>query len=359
MRPQPRSTMPSITCLVTLNTLLRLVLITAIQSCSVIFLNTVSRVMPALLTRMSIGPTLRRARCRTSRRRNRSRRRRPRRRARVKPSLRIASSHSSFLLVARQAARDHRVARLRPRRRQIARADAAHAAGDERDARVPSAASVAPGLPVRLPSVRLLIIVLSSVRRPAPRPCRRRCTARRGPRFASRFCISCSSVTRMRQPEAPIGWPSAIAPPLTLTLFVSQPISWLTAQACAANASLISIRSRSFGFQPARARQRLRRRHRAHAHVRRIDARPRRSLDARERLQAELLRLLRRHHDHRGGAVVDAGGIAGGHRAVLVERGLQACQRLERRAVARELVVVEDDRVAFALTGSRPARSRP
>src|SRR5665647_2505443 len=38
----------------------------------------------------------------------------------------------------------------------------------------------------------------------------------------------------MRAPEAPIGWPMAMAPPLTLTLEVSQPRSLLTAQACAA-----------------------------------------------------------------------------------------------------------------------------
>src|SRR6201991_3195968 len=43
----------------------------------------------------------------------------------------------------------------------------------------------------------------------------------------------------------------AIAPPLTLTLDVSQPRSLLTAQACAAKASLASIRSRSSAFQPA------------------------------------------------------------------------------------------------------------
>src|SRR5262249_46248286 len=73
------------------------------------------------------------------------------------------------------------------------------------------------------------------------------------PRLAFRLAISSSTVTRMRQPEAPIGWPMAIAPPLTLTLLVSQPISLCTAQACAAKASLISSRSRSAGFQPARS----------------------------------------------------------------------------------------------------------
>src|SRR5258708_37476744 len=55
----------------------------------------------------------------------------------------------------------------------------------------------------------------------------------------------------MRAPEAPIGWPSAIAPPLTLTLAVSQPRSLLTAQAWAANASFASTRSRSAADQPA------------------------------------------------------------------------------------------------------------
>jgi hypothetical protein len=30
--------------------------------------------------------------------------------------------------------------------------------------------------------------------------------------------ISCSKVTSTRAPEAPIGWPIAMAPPLTLTL---------------------------------------------------------------------------------------------------------------------------------------------
>ena len=44
----------------------------------------------------------------------------------------------------------------------------------------------------------------------------------------------------MRQPEAPIGWPSAIAPPFTLTLLVSQPIWRFTAMAWDANASGIN-----------------------------------------------------------------------------------------------------------------------
>ncbi len=56
MRPQPFSTMPGTTCLVTLNMLVRLVSITASQSSRVIFTNMRSRVMPALLTSTSIAP---------------------------------------------------------------------------------------------------------------------------------------------------------------------------------------------------------------------------------------------------------------------------------------------------------------
>ena len=56
MRPQPRSTMSGTTCLVTLNMLFTLVSMTARQSSSDIFRNMRSRVMPALLTRTSIGP---------------------------------------------------------------------------------------------------------------------------------------------------------------------------------------------------------------------------------------------------------------------------------------------------------------
>ena len=61
MRPQPRASMPSITCLVTWNSELRLVSMTACQASLVIFWNMPSRVMPALFTRMSISPTSARA----------------------------------------------------------------------------------------------------------------------------------------------------------------------------------------------------------------------------------------------------------------------------------------------------------
>jgi len=72
----------------------------------------------------------------------------------------------------------------------------------------------------------------------------------------SRFLHLGRSGDRMRQPDAPIGCPSAIAPPLTLTFFVSSPICGHR-DSLRAKASLISIKSRSFGSHPARDRQRL------------------------------------------------------------------------------------------------------
>ncbi len=139
------------------------------------------------------------------------------------------------------------------------------------------------------------------------------------PFFASRFCISCSSVTKTRAPEAPIGWPRAMAPPLTLTLEVSQARSLLTAQAWAAKASLASTRSRSEAFQPAFFSASAAGRDRPGAHDRRIDAGGGPGNDAGQRLDAAPLGFGRGHQHDRGGAVIDAGGVAGGDRAVLVE----------------------------------------
>ena len=56
IRPQPRSTMPSQTCFVMLKHESRFVFITASQLILSIFLNVMSRVIPALLTSTSIGP---------------------------------------------------------------------------------------------------------------------------------------------------------------------------------------------------------------------------------------------------------------------------------------------------------------
>ena len=61
-----------------------------------------------------------------------------------------------------------------------------------------------------------------SSRPPAPSPRRRRCRAPRRPSSCRASCSAPSSVTTMRAPLAPIGWPSATAPPWTLTISCAQ-----------------------------------------------------------------------------------------------------------------------------------------
>src|SRR5207302_5776382 len=72
------------------------------------------------------------------------------------------------------------------------------------------------------------------------------------------------------------------------------------------------------------------------------------ALDPRERLDAALLRLVAGHQHQRGAAVVDRRRVARGDGAVLLERGAQRRQLLDR-ALARLLVAV-DHRLA-ATTG--------
>jgi hypothetical protein len=59
----------------------------------------------------------------------------------------------------------------------------------------------------------------------------------------------------------------------------------------------------------------------------------------RARRQAQRLRLLGRHHEHRGGAVVERAGVARGDRALRVERRLELRQHLDRRAGPRAVVL--------------------
>ena len=71
------------------------------------------------------------------------------------------------------------------------------------------------------------------------------------PRFSPRFFSAPSSVTTMRAPEAPIGWPSAQAPPCTLTMSCGSLYSAIAAIVTAAKASLTSHSSTCFASQPA------------------------------------------------------------------------------------------------------------
>src|SRR5690606_17008615 len=78
----------------------------------------------------------------------------------------------------------------------------------------------------------------------------------------------------------------------------------------------------------------------------RINARMGPGDDACERRDAPLLRFFQRHQHDSGGAVVDARGIAGRHRAVLLERRAQLGDGFVGGTLA-DVLVLGDDRLAF------------
>ena len=134
----------------------------------------------------------------------------------------------------------------------------------------------------------------------------------------------------------PSGWPSAMAPPLTLTLSGSRPELVDADERLRAKASFSSTRSRS-SAEPARSSA-LRGRARPDAHDRRVDAGDRRRHDPRDRLQPELARPVGLDEQDRGRAVVDAGALPAVTDAASAERRPELRQRLEptcRRAGAR------------------------
>ena len=152
-------------------------------------------------------------------------------------------------------------------------------------------------------------------------------------RFSS--SARCSTI---RAPDMPTGWPSAIAPPLTLTFSSSTPSSRADAMPTAANASLISKRSMSATAMPSFS-------HGLRDRVGRLQLQRgvgagdlAGGADLGEPLEAELLGLGLAHHDDGAGAVGDLRGGAGGDRALLGERRAQLGQRLGGGVAADALV---------------------
>ncbi len=132
------------------------------------------------------------------------------------------------------------------------------------------------------------------------------------PRRASRASMAWSRVVRMRAPVAPIGWPSATAPPLTLTLLWSSPNSRLIARETAEKASLISNRSMSPIDKAGLLEHQLDRLDRRNRKPLRRECRSGIADDARHRREPEMRGLLFSHDDQRCRPVVTGGRIAHG-----------------------------------------------
>ena len=190
---------------------------------------------------------------------------------------------------------------------------------------------------------------LRAARPPSPSLRRRRCTAPRRRASCPRLRSAPSRVTTMRAPLAPIGWPSATAPPCTLTISCGSLNSVIAAIVTAAKASFTSQRSTSSALPAGLLQHLLDRADRrggepgsapAHAPqwatIRAIGFEPSR---ARGRFA---------HQHQRGGAVGDARRGGGGDRAVLLERRLQARDLVE---LGLERLLVELDHGVAALAG--------
>ena len=205
------------------------------------------------------------------------------------------------------------------------------------------------------------IVACSSVgiMRPPARsrsPRRRRCTSAATPFFFP-YCFSAAiSVTMIRAPEAPIGWPSAQAPPWTLTLSCGRPSSRMAIIATTAKASLISHRSTSpAASRPCSSSARTRRPARrgiSPAGRRRWNGRGCVASGVRPRFSASERRI-------RTSAAAPSEierGIGRRHRAALAEGGLQ--RRDFFRLGLQRLLVDGDRHVALAALDRRPARFR-
>ena len=88
---------------------------------------------------------------------------------------------------------------------------------------------------------------------PWPTPMHSAATPQRSPEA----CRRRARVPSTRVPDAPSGWPMAIAPPHAFTISGSTPHASVQASAWAANASFSSTAATSFHVMPARVRARF------------------------------------------------------------------------------------------------------
>ncbi len=153
---------------------------------------------------------------------------------------------------------------------------------------------------------------------------------------------SCTSVTRIRAPEAPSGWPMAMAPPLTFTLSGSRPSDRRLARLWEANASLISTTSRSPVVRPARASAFSEAGTGPIPHYVGVDSRRCRRDNAGQRSQTVVGESLLGCQQQCRRPVVHRRRVARCHGAPVFEDGLQRCELLQRRVGPRSFVVLDE-----------------
>ncbi len=168
------------------------------------------------------------------------------------------------------------------------------------------------------------------------------------PRPPPRRRSSYISVPTSRAPDAPTGWPSATAPPLTLTRSAVDAEIARRLQGDRGE-RLVDLDHVHVRRGQAGALERDLRGARRHARERVVAVgRAAGREDARERLEIALVRQRRVRDDEHRGAVVDAGRVAGRVRRVRVVERRQRGQALERGVASRRLVGVDERRARRA-----------
>ncbi len=154
----------------------------------------------------------------------------------------------------------------------------------------------------------------------------------------------------MRAPLAPMGWPRATAPPLTLILSGFELQFARDGDGLHGEGFVQLDQVDVFIAIPTRfLEQFFDGLHGRHHHPFRLDAADGLRDDARDRLFAEALRVAFAGDDDGRGAVVCAGGITCGDGAVFLECGAEFAEGFERSVFARRFVFADDDGRAFFL----------
>ena len=171
---------------------------------------------------------------------------------------------------------------------------------------------------------------------------------------------SCSMVSASRLPLMPIGWPRAIAPPLTLTMSSLMPSSRDRGDADGGE-RLVDLEQVDVGHGEAGLLGGLQDRPARLVEERRVVGAGDHAVrdELAERRDAATLGLGPRHQHDRAGAVGELRCVAGGDRAVRVERRASA-RRGSRSVVPGRTPssCLDEDRVTLALRHADRARSR-
>ena len=205
-----------------------------------------------------------------------------------------------------------------------------------------------------------ILLILSNVRSPSrPRSHHRDTT----PQSLAAHPVASThtrSLVNNLDPDCPIAWPNATAPPFTFTFSGSSPSSRVTAKAATENASFNSTRSTSLRRPASLLQQLTHCLNRRHHHQSWLDTRN----SLRNDLSPSARHPSSRARRSEVTTTADAPSLTlGALPAVTVpftlECRLQFPEHFHRRVFTHSLISIKDERRAFLLLESQPARSRP